>query len=251
MEFFWEITSTIKKGMGFEHFDSCHIIWLCSFVVFSALCAVLYLRASERIRKVIRIAFAVLLIADEIFKIIGLAAFGNYSASYLPLHLCSVNIIVISLYVIRPSEILGNFLYTVCLPAAVAALLFPTWTNLPFLNFMHIHSFTVHIMLAAFPIILTVSGEIKPKLKYLPCCVLILGALAVVALVFNIIFDTNFMFLMYAEKGNPLLWFEKQFGSHLIGYPVIISAVFAVMQIPPELIRRHKSKTKKGDGANQ
>lgn len=48
------------------------------------------------------------------------------------------------------------------------------------------------------------------------------------------------MFLSSAEPGNPLYWFEQTFGSHLIGFPVIGALVFAVLLLPPYLLRRHK-----------
>ena len=130
----------------------------------------------------------------------------------------------------------------ICIPAAVAALLFPTWTGLPPANFMHIHSFTVHVLLAAIPIILTIVGEIKPSIKYLPGCLAILLGGGAIALVFNLIFDTNFMFLMSAPKGSPLYWFAENTPSHLIGFLVIIAGILIVMLTPFEVARRIKNK---------
>ena len=122
-----------------------------------------------------RFTFAVLLIADELFKVIGLAAYGNYTPQYLPLHLCSINILLTAVHAVKPSRLLDNFLYVVCIPAAVAALLFPTWTALPAANFMHIHSFTVHILLAVYPIMLTAGGDIQPRLRFIPNCLAFLA----------------------------------------------------------------------------
>ena len=96
---------------------------------------------------------------------------GNYRANYLPLHMCSINIFLIALHALRPTRLVDNFLYAVCIPAALAALLFPTWVSLPPANFMHLHSFTVHILLATYPIMLTAGRDIRPQAKYLPGCV--------------------------------------------------------------------------------
>ena len=104
-------------------------------------------------------------------------------------------------------------------------MLFPTWTSLPTLNFMHLHSFTVHILLIAYPVVLTVAGDIRPDLRQLPKSLLFTVCMAVPIYVFNLLFDTNFMFLMYAEEGNPLLIFEQLLGHHLLGVPVL-GAVF-------------------------
>ena len=244
MQHFWDCSDTIPDGLGFEHFDEVHLFWLGVFALLTVSLIFIYKRASENTRRYIRYAFAALLIADELFKIIGLASHGNYTAGYLPLHLCSINIFIIAIYAIRPSKMLGNFLYIICIPAALAALIFPNWTNMPITNFMHIHSFTVHILLAAFPIILTSVGEIKPSLRYLPGCLVILLVGGAVALTFNLIFDTNFMFLMEAPMGNPLYWFAKNTPSHLIGYPVIITGILIVMLTPFEVVRRIGKKKK-------
>ena len=43
--------------------------------------------------------------------------------------------------------------------------------------------------------------------------------MAVPVYLINLLLDTNFMFLMYAEPGNPLLLFEQYLGHHLWGLP--------------------------------
>lgn len=58
----------------------------------------------------------------------------------------------------------------------------------------------------------------------------------------NLVLDTNFMYLMYPPKGNPLVWFEKTFGNHLIGYPVLIALVLLLMYGPAAYLRRRSNK---------
>lgn len=105
---------------------------------------------------------------------------------------------------------------------------------------MHLHSFTVHILLAVYPIMLTAGGDIRPRLREVPYCLGLLAVLAVLIYPVNLLLDTNFMFLMYAPEGNPLAWFESTFGNHLIGYPVLIAAVVAVMFLPVVLARHRR-----------
>ena len=240
MHYFFDTTGTIPDGMGFPRFGTIHLIWLGSFLAAAFLCSLLYRRLPASGRRIMRFVFAALLIADELFKVIGLAAYGNYTPQYLPLHLCSINIILIAIHAVKPSRLLDNFLYVVCIPAAVAALLFPTWTALPAGNFMHIHSFTVHMLLATYPIMLTAGGDIRPQLRYIPRCLVFLLCLAVPIYLINLWLDTNFMFLMYAPSGNPLYWFGETFGNHLVGYPVLIAAVVVLMHLPLWLIRRFR-----------
>ena len=232
MKYFLDTVDTIAKGVGFQLYDSCHMLWLLAFVVIVLICSIVYRHCDERRRRKFRIGVAALLVIDELFKQVCLQLGDNFEFSYLPLHLCSINIILIALHAIKPSRILDSFLYTVCIPGAIAALLFPTWTKLPFGNFMHMHSFSVHILLALYPIMLTAGADIRPTVRDIPRTLGFLGMLAVVVYGINLLLDTNFMFLMKAPKGNPLYWFEKTFGEHLIGYPILIALVLLVMYIP-------------------
>lgn len=232
MNYWLETAGTIQKGVGFSHFDGLHMSWLAVFLLFTLGLCSLYRSGSPGRRKALRRTMAAAIVGDELFKTALLFIGGNYNANYLPLHLCSINIILIAIHAFKPGRVLDNFLYGVCIPGALAALLFPSWTSLPFANFMHIHSFTVHILLAAYPIMLTAGGDIKPDVKQIPRCLALLAGLAGVALVFNLIFGTNFMFLMDAEPGNPLYWFAQRFGSHLWGFAVLVPAVLAVMYAP-------------------
>ena len=242
MEYLLATTGSIENGVGFSPYDGCHIAWLVFAAVCIAGCCLLYRTRGDRGRRRMRFAIAGLIIADELLKMAVLIIGDNYTKNYLPLHLCSVNLFLIAWHAFRPTKTLDNFLYVACIPGALAALLFPTWTKLPITNFMHWHSFTVHILLTAYPVALTAGGTIRPHAKYLPRCLLFLAALAVPIYGLNLLFDTNFMFLMRADSGNPLLLFETLLGSHLWGFPIIGGAVFAVMYLPLHLWRRHHKK---------
>lgn len=156
--------------------------------------------------------------------------------------MCSINIFLIALHAWKPSRLLDNFLYFICIPAATAALLFPTWTSLPAANFMFWHSTSVHILLAAYPIMLFSGGDIRPSVRYMGKCFLLLLAMAVPIYCVNLLLDTNFMFLMYAPDGNPLAWFRDHVGYHWIGFPVLLVAVFALMDVPIMLKKRKEDK---------
>lgn len=243
MKYFFETVDTIESGRGFSLFDSLHLAWLLVFLIAIVVNSIVYRKMGASGRNIWRKTVAWLLIADELYKMAILIGSGNYTVEYLPLHLCSINIFIIAIHAYKPLRILDNFLYTVCIPGALAALLFPTWTELPLVNGMHLHSFTVHILLALYPIVLTVNGDIKPELKSLPKSLGLLILMAIPIYGLNLLLDTNFMFLMYAEEGNPLYWFGKNWGSHLLGFPVIIAGILLVMYGPLELIRKLRKKS--------
>lgn len=245
MNFLLETEETIAPGLGFSPFGPCHLLWLAAFVVFTVLCTIVYRRLDVAGRRKMRLVLAAAVVADELLKMAVLLIGGNYMARYLPLHLCSVNIFLIVWHALRPNRTLDNFLYTVCMPGAIFPLLTPTWHALPPTSLMHIHSFTVHILLASYPIILLVGRDIRPDPRYLPKCLGLLGGLALVAYGANLLFDTNFMFLMEAPAGTPLMWFEEVCGNHLAGFPVIIAVLLLVMY-SPALIRSLKTRSTAG-----
>ena len=241
MEYFLETSDTISEGLGFSLFGTIHLNWLVIAAVLITANCLLYRKLKPEGRVRWNKTVALLIIGNELFKHTMLIIGGNFLPDYLPLHLCSINIFLIAIHAWRPTVMLSNFLYTVCIPGAIAALLFPSWTKLPVANFMHLHSTTIHIMLVMYPMVLSVNGVLKPSARGIPKCLGLLLVMAGVALVANLAFDTNFMFLMEAEPGNPLYVFEQLFGSHLIGFPILITAVLLVMYVPLELYRKHKN----------
>jgi len=238
MNYLMATEETIPAGLGFPRFGACHLGWLAAFVLLTLAGCILYRRLGDAGRRRLRLVLAAALLADEGLKMAVLLMGGTWLPRYLPVHLCSINIFVIAWHALRPGRTLDNFLYTVCLPGALFPLLCPTWDVLPITSLMHIHSFTVHILLASYPMILLAGGDIRPDPKYLPKCLGLLGSLALLAYGANLLFDTNFMFLMEAPAGTPLAWFDQLCGNHLVGFPVIIAAVLLVMYLPFLMRRR-------------
>jgi hypothetical integral membrane protein (TIGR02206 family) len=232
LKYWFDTSGTIPKGLGFSLFDAEHLVWLAVTVLVLTAMARYYRHSDRKLRTRIRHATAAAIVANEVFKTAMLLIGGNWEPEYLPLHLCSVNILLVAIHAVKPGKLLDNFLYAVCIPGAAAALLFPSWNKLPPLNFMYLHSFTVHILLMAYPIMLTAGGDIRPDQRYIPRVLALLATLALVALGANLIFDTNFMFLMKATKSSPLYFFQKNFGSHLVGFAVILPVVLAAMYLP-------------------
>jgi len=240
--YFFETNDSIAEGHGFSSFGGLHLMWLAVMVVSVVVNCLVYRKMGAVGRDRWRKTIAWLLIADELFKMAVLFAGGNYSVGYLPLHLCSINIFMITLHAYKPTQVIGNFLYTVCIPGALAALLFPTWGNLPITSGMHLHSFTVHILLAMYPVVLAVNGDIKPDIKKMPKSLGLLLIMAIPIYGINLLLDTNFMFLISADPGNPLYLFEQMWGNHLLGFPVIIAGVLLVMYGPLVLVRKLKKE---------
>lgn len=131
-----------------------------------------------------------------------------------------------------------SFLYYFAIPGALLALLFPNWTELPAWNFFHIHSFAIHILLVLYPLLLVTTGRVSTELKAALKGVLLLVVMAIPVYFLNLLWDTNFMFLMEPDSGNPLELFEKLLGSHLWGFPILLPVVILVMYLPILLVKK-------------
>ncbi len=237
---FFVSKSNIPEGVGFSTFGPMHLIWLFCTVACIVAAAVLYTRLDEKKRRVMRIVVASAILLLEIAKDIHHAILGEFGVGYLPLHLCGINILLIGFDLFKQSNIVRNFLYYFCIAGATLALVFPNWTALPCWNFSCIHSFLIHGLLVMYPVMLVAGGEVKPDLKTMPKCILLLIGLAIPVYFVNLAFDTNFMFLMEPDKGNPLELFEQLLGSHLWGFPILLPVVMLVMYLPLLLINKLK-----------
>lgn len=237
---FLDTVETIKEGMGFNLFGKTHLMWLAVFVVATVALSIIYRKLSPKARNIMRIVVASLIIADEIYKWIFLFIGDRYEHSYLPLHLCSINVFLVAFHIFKRSKLVENFLYAICVPAAIIALLTPSWTALPPANFMHIHSFTIHILLGLYPIMLLAGGDIKPELKMAPKCLALLLCMGIVVLGVNFLCDTNFMFLMRTDDISFLVLFENIFGAHQWAFPILLPVVLAIMYLPIVIVNKIK-----------
>ncbi len=240
---FFATKETIPEGVGFATFGSTHLIWLSVIAVFCIAAITIYRKLSPKNRNIMRIILGTLIVLNEIVKDGVAIATGDFDVGNLPLHLCGINILLIGFDIFKQTKAVRNFLYYFCIPGALLALFFPNWTVLPCMNFSHIHSFTIHGMLVMYPLLLVCSGEVVPDIKTMPKCILLLICMAIPIYFVNMLCDTNFMFLMEPETGNPLGLFEKYMGSHLWGFPVLLPVVMFIMYIPLLVASKRKKKS--------
>lgn len=236
---FFETKETVPEGVGFATFGVTHLIWLAALTAFCIAAVLIYKKLSIRRRGIMLTALGAVIVLMEIIKDIIAIFLRNFNADHLPFHLCGINILLIAFDMVKPTKTVRNFLYYFSIPGALLALLFPNWTMLPCMNFFGIHSFVIHALLVLYPLLLIVEG-FKPEIKMMPKCIALLIGMAIPIYFINILYDTNFMFLMSPETGNPLGLFEKYLGSHLWGFPILLPIVMFIMYIPFLFMKRKK-----------
>lgn len=220
----------------YRHFELFGPEHLCSLAIYFAAMAaavLFYRKLDEKGRRKFLFAMTVLLVADELLKHLGSAATGQWEVGFLPLHLCSINIFMCIINAFRHDDFSAEVLYATCLPGAFLAILMPTWTSLPFWNFMSIHSSTVHVLLVLYPLLL-LSGGFRPDIRRLPKVFGLLICECIPIFFLNKLWDTNFFFLHRTENNPILEFFAKFLGDklYILGMPLILAAVWAVMYLP-------------------
>ena len=239
---FFVTNDKLPEGVGFQTFDLTHILWLLAGLVFCAAACVFYRKLSADKRKLALRVLGAYIFLQEMVKNLVLILLGEFGWGYLPFHLCGINILLIAFDVVKQTKTVRSFLYYFAIPGAALALIFPNWTETPVWNFFHLHSFTIHILLVLYPLLLVTTGQVSTDLKSACKGVALLVAMAIPVYGLNLLWDTNFMFLMKPDTGNPLEFFEKLLGSHLWGFPILLPVVILVMYAPILIANKRKSQ---------
>ncbi len=243
MKYFFYTQETIPEGLGWEHYSLSHLLWLAASVTSMYLICRHYTGLSADRRSDYKKKFAWGVVFVEVLKTVVLMSVGRYTVGYLPLHLCSINVFVILYHAYHPNEIVGQSMYALCLPGAVVALIFPMWNPLPNFSYMNIHSFVTHTQLAAYALMLLVSGEVVPSMKLLPKCAALIFSVTPFIYIFNKLFGTNFMFINEPQVNSPLEILGNLMGNpgYLVGFAALVAVVWVVMFLPWEIMARKKN----------
>ena len=241
---FFVTSENIPEGVGFQAFGTIHILWLLAGLLLCVAACIFYRKLPSSKQKTMLRVLGAYIFLQELAKDIVLLVLGEFSWGYLPFHLCGINILLIAFDTLKQTKPVRCFLYYFSIPGALLALLFPNWTEMPLWNFFHIHSFTIHILLVLYPLLLVSTGQVATDLRSALKGVALLVAMAIPVYGLNLLWGTNFMFLMEPDSGNPLEFFEKLLGSHLWGFPILLPVVILVMYAPIFLIKKRKERSK-------
>ena len=246
MEDFWKSVQTIQAERGadyraFSLFSATHWAELLGAAAVIFLCAVIYYRCREVTRHQILRAVFVLMLADEFMKQAVLLYTGQWNVTYLPLHLCSINIFVCWYDAIHQSRWSKEILYALCIPGAVVAMLSPSWQRLPVWNLLHLHSYSIHVLLILYPVLL-LAGGFRPQVHHIRWVLAFLCAIATPIFFLNRLLKTNFFFLNDPQGNAITAFFAHCFGErfYLLGFLPVLAAVLLLLYLPWYRAERHQ-----------
>lgn len=232
----------LPAGTGFSLFGPTHLFWLGAILIAGFLAAFFYRRADVATRRRVGRILVTVIVGLDLTRDIILIVTDRFDPAYLPFQLCGMAVYITWIHGFFPSKTTQEFLYLLCMPGAVAALLFPNWNIYPQLNYMNLNGFLLHGMLVIYPWMLLSSGEIRPDIRrYYRVLVFLFGA-TLFAAVLNHQYDTNFLFLAQPSPDSPLVWIYHLTGGtwYLPGYAVVVVAVHMCLYLVYDLVRNRK-----------
>ena len=169
-----------------------------------------------------------------IFLLLGMACTGQWNWSYLPLHLCSINVFVCLYNTLTDRSWCKEELYALCIPGAALALLCPSWRDVPgWFTLINLHSVSIHALLVLYPVLL-VAGGYRPSVRRVPQVLAFLFGSALPIYFLNKPLHTNFYFLNN-PYGNVITstftaWFGEKF--YILGFLPAIALALVLMYAP-------------------
>ena len=198
-------------SIGFKVFSAGHLIWLLAIALFCYLTGRWYRGLDERGRDNMRKACALAVVLLEYAKIIVLGLFEVDMREFVPLHMCSAAGLGVMVYAMWPHRNwLGQTFAYAFTPSALLAVVFPSTTMYPWLNFYCIHTFVIHGLILAFFVWLFMSGEVVPNYKGLWQAVVVMFLLYVPVYFLDGAFGVNYMFIgMRSDVGILAALWDK------------------------------------------
>ena len=245
MSLFFTYENNLPADVGYDLYSPAHISAIAVCLLIIILIIVRFVRSDEvgklKIRRITSIVPVVMLVVRIIYILIC----GAPIVYELPLHLCSMTGIFClsyefclkkSLYV---RSVLGQAMYALCLPGALMAILFPNGTIYPIIHYISLESYLFHSLIIAYICIRLIDKGILPGIKEACKSILFLLVIVPPVYLFNVIFDTNFMFVIWPSSGSPLYGFYKAGGyaGYRVGFAFVALVVIYIMNILYELVQ--------------
>ena len=240
LKYFFTYETEIPDGIGFGIFHPGHLIWLTLIVVVTLLLLSFYRKSNNRRKKGLEFGVAFSMVGWMAIRALYIAVIGEDFLYELPFHLCSMAGILCGFHCVFRWQWLGQVLYTLCLPGAVMALLFPDWSFYPAIHFISIEAFLFHMGIVVYVGFQLCSGGIVPRIRLVWQVILFLVIVVIPIYIFDRAYHVNYMFVNWPSAGSPLEWMADFMGNpgYLIGYGGLVMSFILLMNLGYSMIAR-------------
>lgn len=160
----------------------------------------------------------------EGLRIIWLAALGEGQwFKLLPLHLCGTQVLFIPLAILTKKQVLQDYIWCTSIIGGITAIVYPTGIvdTYPFFHFQTFQSLILHLLLILVPFLMWHVNHYRPQPKNFLKVMGILFLCAACALLVDVVWGQNYMFLIEIPQVFPLTWIFSTFG--YVGYWFILA----------------------------
>ncbi len=242
---FFTYENDLPPGTGYALFHREHLLIIAACFLLLLIFVFLYKKCTPERKERLRSAAGWILLLLIILRLVYVALCGAKILYELPLHLCSLSGILCFLHSLlsrdsRPersgaflSAYLGQVLYSLGMPGALLAILFPNGNMYPPIHFITIQSFLFHTLIVIYVICCLSDRLICPSLRASLGSILFLIVLVPLVFAFNTHFGTNYMFLQAPSAGSPIFFIMERFGytGYLTGYALLAVAEILLINL--------------------
>lgn len=228
----------------FGLFGTAHIVAMVLTVLAPVALTMVVRRAgSEAVTRRICLVLAVVLAVNQVvywtYRWVTVGA-ATFMREHLPLHLCSIGIILAVLLLLRRGRLSYELIYFWGLAGTSNAIVTPDltegWPDYHFIQFFISHGGIVATALFA-----TWGLRMKPDFKSVLRAFLYLNALAAGVAVVNLLVDGNYMYLCEApDTASPLIFLPWPW--YLLWLEFVGFALFCLLYLPVCVARRARSR---------
>lgn len=245
LRYFWSYETDLPPGLATPNFSLTHWCWMAAACLLIVLFTLVYRRLRLPARRKLLTATTLLLVCGLIARLAWVSIIGHFSArEMLPLHLCSISVLIEAAAFFSGSSVLKEFSYSCSLPGALAAILTPAWGAYAFVSYPYLQLALEHTLLVLLPVVWIWGDGFRPTVRRLPACFGMLLLLAAVSAVVNWQIGSNYMFLSIAPPGTILAVFESWLGNpgYLVLLVALLLAVWLLLYLPWLVAARFRSK---------
>lgn len=220
-------------GSAFELFGSGHLIFIGFFLLFNL--SFIWLRRIQNpaFRKSMRYGLAITSIIVELAWHSWKIWLGEWTvAEMLPLHLCSISVIINSIMLFTGNYTLYEFSYFLGIGGALQAFLTPDAGQYGLWHFRPIQTLTAHGLIITEAMYMTVVEGYRPTLRSFRNVFLYGNIAMVIVYGINLVVGGNYMFLMHKPPTASLLDVLGPWPWYILSLEAVGFLMFGILYLP-------------------
>lgn len=219
------------NSFPFLAFTASHLLMIALFAAVSGIMFIFRYRLRHIDGEVRKVMFF-LLFTMELFYHIWLYKGGYWDVSFtLPLHLCSISLILCLVLLATKSKVIFQIVYFIGIVGALMAILTPE-LFLGFPHFRYFQFFITHNLIIWTCLYFVFVHQYRPTGKGMLMSVLFLNISAAVAFMANKLTDGNYMFLSYKPNNASLLDFFGPYPVYILSLEGAAILLFLLLLVP-------------------